>query len=360
MIRAALAGAALAFAAAPMAAQQVSFRLGGLHARYADSLTGDAGALGARLTWERPRARAMLDASYAWFSSGGGALQAWGNTVIIRPMGARAAVGLRADGVANGATGGLWTGSASGGGFGSILVGAWTATLGASLGGVRAVDSSTIGTLALAMSARRPVGPVTISAALTATTSTVATFADATLSADWHGTRLGAGLVAGARAGDLSNAPWLQGYGQYRITPLISLEAAAGSYPQDLSGFAHGFYFNAGIRISLPHGQAAAAPLTRADAPPDVVARLLADSSTRVTFVLANATSVAIVGSWNDWTPMPLDQAGRGRWTIVLPVGPGTWRFALVMADGTWIVPNGVTSLPDDFGGQVGVLVVNR
>ena len=57
---------------------------------------------------------------------------------------------------------------------------------------------------------------------------------------------------------------------------------------------------------------------------------------------------------------MPLGQAGSGRWTIVLPIGPGTWRFALVMADGTWIVPNGVTSLPDDFGGQVGVLVVSR
>ena len=83
-------------------------------------------------------------------------------------------------------------------------------------------------------------------------------------------------------------------------------------------------------------------------------------SQTRVTFILADVSAPAIVGSWNEWSPTPLISAGEGRWSVILPIGAGTFRFALVMDDGRWIVPEGVTRLPDDFDGVVGILIVAR
>jgi hypothetical protein len=34
------------------------------------------------------------------------------------------------------------------------------------------------------------------------------------------------------------------------------------------------------------------------------------------------------------------------------------YHFSLIV-DEAWIVPDGVATLPDDFGGQVGLLVIN-
>ena len=347
------AGAALLLTV-PAAAQQVSFRLGGLRARYADSLTGDAGSLGARATWEGQRARGVLDASYARFASGGGALQTWASAQVARATGSRTGVGLHVEGLANGTSYGLWTGSATGGAFGAVAMGAWVATLDVTAGGVRTVDSMNLGTGALALRVRRSIGDLTVFASAVGTVASGARYADASVGADWRHARMSAGILSAGRTGDLGTAPWLQAYGEYRLTTRFALEAAFGSYPRDLTGFARGFYVNAGVRVVLPHAGRAEAAL--AAAPPAVVVTAVGADSTRVTFTVQGADSVSIAGSWNDWTPAPLAHADQDRWTAVLPVGAGTWRFALVAGE-RWFVPAGVTSLPDDFGGQVGVLV---
>jgi hypothetical protein len=42
----------------------------------------------------------------------------------------------------------------------------------------------------------------------------------------------------------------------------------------------------------------------------------------------------------------------------VLPLGPGAYRFSLILDGEHWVVPEGVPMLPDDFGGEVGLLLV--
>ncbi len=71
-----------------------------------------------------------------------------------------------------------------------------------------------------------------------------------------------------------------------------------------------------------------------------------------------HAERLAIAGDWNDWTAVAMRREGRGRWTVELPLAPGVYRYALLVDGRAWAVPDGVPSLPDDFGGRVGVLVV--
>jgi hypothetical protein len=332
-----------------MAAQQVSFRLGGLHARYADSLTGDAAFVGARLAWSGASASAVLDAGYSQFASGGGAIQAWTNAQSWRAIGP-AFLGIRGNGVANGTTNGLWTGWASVGAFAMLVRGAWSASLDLGGGGVRTVDSSALATGAAAVRARRTLGPFALSATVIGNVSTGPRWVDGSLGAEWRSGSVSVGVQASARTGDLANAPWAQAWGEARLSRTITFEAGVGSYPQDLTGFARGFYLNAGVRVAL------SGPGHRAIPEPDVMVRPFGSDSASVSFAVPGSDSVAIVGSWNDWVASPLTRDARGRWTAVLPIGPGTWRFALVVGE-RWIVPAGVTSLPDDFGGQVGILV---
>lgn len=51
-------------------------------------------------------------------------------------------------------------------------------------------------------------------------------------------------------------------------------------------------------------------------------------------------------------------RGGTGLWSADLPLRGGAWRFAILVDGNRWTVPAGVPRLPDDFGGEVGVLVV--
>lgn len=48
--------------------------------------------------------------------------------------------------------------------------------------------------------------------------------------------------------------------------------------------------------------------------------------------------------------------AGTDVWS--LPVREGELRFNLRLDGGEWIVPDGVAAVPDEFGSDVGVVVV--
>ena len=58
------------------------------------------------------------------------------------------------------------------------------------------------------------------------------------------------------------------------------------------------------------------------------------------------------------WRAEPLEAVGRGSWLLKARLAPGVYRFSLVGGDGRWIIPRGVATVPDDFGGTVGLLVV--
>ena len=79
----------------------------------------------------------------------------------------------------------------------------------------------------------------------------------------------------------------------------------------------------------------------------------------RVTFVVPGAEQVAIAGEWNDWTPVALTRLDGERWQANVTLGKGAHRFSLLLNGERWLVPSGVPSIPDSFGGTVGLLVVD-
>jgi hypothetical protein len=143
------------------------------------------------------------------------------------------------------------------------------------------------------------------------------------------------------------------GYLQLFVTPLISIEAGGGSYLREpYQGFPRGNFFSLGLRMGSIR-------------PRPVVARQLtplvseARGETQVLrFRFRNVSSVAIAGDWDGWKAKPLRPVGNGLWEASVALGRGVYHFNLLVDGKTWVVPRGVATVPDGFGGQVAVLQV--
>jgi 1,4-alpha-glucan branching enzyme len=87
-------------------------------------------------------------------------------------------------------------------------------------------------------------------------------------------------------------------------------------------------------------------------------------TSSGVRFVLMqpDARSVALAGSFNQWSPTsrPLLREGpRGLWAVVVPLPPGEHLFMYVVDGAQWISPPLAEDYVDDgFGSKNGVVVV--
>jgi hypothetical protein len=68
---------------------------------------------------------------------------------------------------------------------------------------------------------------------------------------------------------------------------------------------------------------------------------------------------VEISGDFNGWVPMNLEGRGDGSWTARLQLAPGNYEMNLRVDGGEWIVPPGLLPLKDEFGGSVGLLVLD-
>ena len=79
----------------------------------------------------------------------------------------------------------------------------------------------------------------------------------------------------------------------------------------------------------------------------------------RFTFANAAATSVAVAGTFNEWsaTANPLARTGKV-WSALVMLPPGEHLFMYVV-DGAWVTPPQATDFVDDgFGARNGVVVV--
>lgn len=64
-----------------------------------------------------------------------------------------------------------------------------------------------------------------------------------------------------------------------------------------------------------------------------------------------------VMGDFNGWRPVAMSPEGR-EWVARVRVQPGAYHYAFRLADGSTMVPAGVPSVDDGFGGRSGVLVV--
>lgn len=80
--------------------------------------------------------------------------------------------------------------------------------------------------------------------------------------------------------------------------------------------------------------------------------------TTTIALTARDARMVEIAGDFTGWEPVAFRHE-RGRWVTSWPLEPGTWRCNIRIDGGPWTVPGGLPSVQDDFGGEVGVLVVD-
>ena len=103
--------------------------------------------------------------------------------------------------------------------------------------------------------------------------------------------------------------------------------------------------------------------LSRSAVPPSSKSESLRPSAAdgRIRFRLrANgAKSVAVVGSWNGWSPEPLAPAGpAGLWEAALVLPPGEHRYRFVVDGTSRKPPDALRYVADGFGGVDGVLEI--
>jgi hypothetical protein len=98
-----------------------------------------------------------------------------------------------------------------------------------------------------------------------------------------------------------------------------------------------------------------------ADAPAgDAAERIV---PTPFTFVDSTATSVALVGDFNDWdaTGTPLKRMANGAWMVTIPLTSGRHEYQFVINGSTWVAdPSSPQSVRSAFGGENSVVTVGR
>ena len=132
-----------------------------------------------------------------------------------------------------------------------------------------------------------------------------------------------------------------------RLTPDVSLDAAAGRYARSVVlGTPGGRFASAGMSLRLGGG-AADDRMARAAGVPAPRAGI-----TRLTLRAPRARRVEVAGDFTDWKFVAAVRAANGVWYADLRIPSGQYRYAF-RVDGTeWRVPDGATAVDDGLGGR--------
>lgn len=202
-----------------------------------------------------------------------------------------------------------------------------------------------------------------------------AKYADTQLSASWTFSKVDFSALAGFRLGDQleSVGGTTRGWGSLTLVmwlkPAIAAVLSGGSYPIDpTQGFPGGKFASASIRFARGHRQQVGSPapvvqVRVAGADSSVLIESFAwmrVSAQSITFraAIPQAMSVEVSGDFTGWVPMKLTSADKRIWTLTLPVAPGHYQMNLRIDGGKWLIPPGLLPMVDEFGGAVGLLIV--
>jgi len=154
-----------------------------------------------------------------------------------------------------------------------------------------------------------------------------------------------AGLPTPTRPGTVSRAVvWLLQPRPIRIRPAVALAAAAAVVV-------------AAVGLRTP---AATAPTV---SPAGITAPAARETpAVRFLLVAPSATTVSLVGDFNDWqaTATPMEgTVADGLWSVTVPLPPGRYRYAFLVDGATWVPdPDAPRALDDDFGRPNSVLTI--
>jgi hypothetical protein len=190
-------------------------------------------------------------------------------------------------------------------------------------------------------------------------------YTDGEIAGELNLARVDLDASAGFRAG--SRLPTLGGtaksWGSASITgwiaSRIAVVASAGTYPVDLTqGFPGGRFASLSIRFGsrryTPPRAPVLAPLPRSSFMLGNPER----GTRQIRIRMPSADKVEIMGDFTGWAPVALQSEGNEWWSVRLPVKPGIHELNVRFNGGEWTVPRGMEKKSDEFGGAVGVFVV--
>lgn len=201
-------------------------------------------------------------------------------------------------------------------------------------------------------------------------------YMDGQLSLSWTRAKLDLAAMLGVRVGDQLTAlggnarSWGSLSAVRWLGRRFALVAAGGTYPIDpTQGFPGGRFASLSIRFATRRAreaQSVNAQQPQMEAPTEEAPPLLTDfaveqvgiRSVTLRVKAPRAQLVEVSGDFTGWTPVRLNPASDGSWAVTLPVGPGKYQMNLRLDGGEWLVPPGLLSMLDEFGGRVGLLIV--
>jgi Carbohydrate-binding module 48 (Isoamylase N-terminal domain) len=351
--------------------------VGGMALRYADSLNATAAAVTPDFRFESRRANAEAVGTFSQFISGG-----WSSQGTLSSSLFPAQVGpllLEVSGFGGGSYhhDGTRTGEAianarahfsgdrsgvfGGGGIGTTWnVGGWRRFL---LGEIGAWARNAAGNAVVTLS------PVSV--------DDTTRYVDGQVSFETARERFDFSAVGGYRWGshlpvDLSGAKsWASFSATGWLTPVWGIVAAAGTYPVDpTQGFPGGRFVSLGVRLASARR---AAPILQnydlkappesavaESAPASSVFRIVRDAQghNAFRFYAPEATRVEMSGDFTQWAPISLQRSTDGWWSGEVPKAAGTYQMNVRVDGGQWMVPSGMLSMKDEFGGVTGLLVI--
>ncbi len=187
---------------------------------------------------------------------------------------------------------------------------------------------------------------------------------------EWFELSGSGGFRTASRGG--GSGAWAEAALQIPVWRPVTVVIGGGRYPSDpVRGVLGASYVSAGIRITPfrtapPLHPAIGSAYRRAlESRPRESAGAprisLGGSHTQGRDILIEvdgATRVELAGDFTDWEPRAMEREDARSWRIRVPLGPGIYRLNIRIDGGRWIVPAGVTSVEDEFGSQVGLLVI--
>jgi len=180
---------------------------------------------------------------------------------------------------------------------------------------------------------------------------------------DWIELSFGAGARTHHRRDSLVES-WASGSATLWLSRRAALVASAGrALADETRGVPSVRYLSFALRFGWRPSRPSDALLVRHTPRDDDGGRLDvhggADSLRVVTVRQATAvTSVEIMGDFTDWEPVALTSMPNGEWRIERVITPGPHRVAIRVDGGPWRVPPNLPRVADDFGGEVGIVIV--
>lgn len=179
---------------------------------------------------------------------------------------------------------------------------------------------------------------------------------------DWIELSLGAGVRSHLRDTGLVES-WASGSAALWLSSRAALVASAGrALADEARGVPSVRYLSVALRFGWRPSRAGAVLRVRQTQGGDDAGRIdIRNSGDSLRAVIVHqriASRVEVVGDFTDWQPVAMTSMPNGEWRIERTIAPGPHKVAIRVDGGPWRVPPNLPRVEDDFGGEVGIVIV--